>query len=70
MSQRLLQILFAALGLGFFFGGLALLRGWGENWNATPAEMRQTLAGDELLPNAQRATMAVTIQAPAAQAWP
>ncbi len=70
MNRRPVQWLFAVLGLSVFFGGLALLRSWGENWNATPTETHQTLAGDDILPNAQRTTMAITVHAPAAQIWP
>ena len=70
MSHRLVQIVCALIAVVTFFGGLALMRPWGENWNATPAETHLALAGDDLVPAAQRTTMAITIHAPAAQVWP
>ena len=71
MSRRIVQLLFAVLGLAVFVGGLAVMRSWGENWGATAAERRQALVGDELLPpSARTSTMAITIHAPVAKVWP
>ncbi len=40
-------------------------------WGATVAEVKQTLPGDELIPEPQmNATYAITINAPAAEVWP
>lgn len=69
-SHRFLHLACALIALLVFFGGLILVRGWGENWNATPEEIRQTLPGDALVPDAQRTTLAITVEAPASQVWP
>jgi hypothetical protein len=53
------------------FGVAGLLGQLGRRWGATAAEARQTLAGDELVPDAMwDATRAITIAAPPAQVWP
>jgi hypothetical protein len=41
------------------------------NWGATPDEVRSSIPGDELLPDAEMvATRAITIDAPPAAIWP
>jgi hypothetical protein len=48
-----------------------LYRGWHLRWGATPAEVAETLPGDELVPRAQfAATRAITIDAPPEAVWP
>lgn len=47
------------------------LRRWFLSWGATKDEIKKTLPGDELCPEAASvATHAVTIQAPAEEVWP
>ena len=48
-----------------------LLRRWRLRWGATEDEIRQTLPGDELVPQPKWSyTQAITIRAPAEQVWP
>lgn len=51
--------------------GLCFLNRWGKRWGATPAEYRQSLPGDELVPHPDLETNhAITIQAPPEKIWP
>jgi hypothetical protein len=48
-----------------------LLRPWYSKWGATAAEVNRKMPGDDLVPDAKtHLTLAVTVQAPAAQIWP
>jgi len=48
-----------------------LLRRWRLRWGATEDEIRQTLPGDEWVPQPKWSyTQAITIRAPAEQVWP
>lgn len=48
-----------------------LLRPWYRRWGAADAEVRRTLPGDEFAPRPKsELTLAITIEAPAAQVWP
>ena len=52
-------------------GHLRVGRSRGLNWGATPDEVRSSIPGDELLPDAEMvATRAITIDATAAAIWP
>jgi len=48
-----------------------LLRSWRLGWGATNEELKQSLVGDELVPQPKWSyTQAITIRASAGQAWP
>ena len=48
-----------------------LIRSWYSRWGATAAEVGMALPGDEVVPNpVLTTTRAITIQAPATDAWP
>jgi hypothetical protein len=48
-----------------------VLRPWFLHWGATKGEVKKTLPGDELCPDAASvATRAITIHAPAEEVWP
>ena len=48
-----------------------VLRPWYRRWGATDAEVQRTLPGDEFVPRPKsELTLAITIEAPAAQVWP
>ncbi len=70
--KRLHRNLFIATGV---LAGLVIaneaLRPWYLNWGATKAEINRVWPGDELIiPNANRCTRAITINAPVEQVWP
>src|SRR5690242_4699429 len=67
------------IGIGIldFLGGMPLFataplyRHWHMRWGATDTEVRATMRGDELVPDASfNATRAITIRAPAENVWP
>jgi hypothetical protein len=61
------RILLSGAGLVVLVGGYRRL----HNWGATSAEVRQTMAGDEFVPEpADVVTLAVTVDAPAEHVWP
>jgi hypothetical protein len=43
---------------------------WQHRWGATDAEVRRTMPGDDLIPDAASTTRAITIAAPPEQVWP
>jgi hypothetical protein len=45
-------------------------RPWMERWGSTAEERRLPLAGDELVPDAEQQTHAITIDAPPEAVWP
>jgi hypothetical protein len=74
-------LLVIALGrLGLAVGALGMLtvlaayrlwiQPWQHRWGATDAEVRRSMPGDDLLPDAASTTRAITIAAPAEQVWP
>lgn len=60
--------LVATVGL---VGYLTVVRPWARRWGASPAEVAETLPGDELIPRPGLSmTRAVTIDAPVDEVWP
>lgn len=75
MSDRfnptLLEEALAAVGIGANILLSPLSRPWYARWGATPAEARQPLPGDELIPDPRLATTrAITIRATPDLVWP
>jgi hypothetical protein len=58
-----------ALG-GAYALGAAAVRPWMDRWGSTADERSRPLPGDELVPDAEQQTHAITIDAPAAAVWP
>ncbi|HEX8084545.1 MAG TPA: hypothetical protein VF529_09665 [Solirubrobacteraceae bacterium] len=60
----------AVLGVMLTAAYAAVGRPWMRQWGATPAEQRQKLPGDDLVPEpASQSTRAVAINAPASEVW-
>ncbi len=49
---------------------VALIKPWHLSWGATDEELRRSMPGDELLPDAVSATRAITIAATPQEVWP
>jgi hypothetical protein len=64
--------LFIVVILALLWAAFALvIRPWYTNWGATPAEISQPMAGDDLVAQPARSTTrAITIRAPAEKIWP
>jgi hypothetical protein len=61
----------AAAGAATALGGYRLwIQPWQHRWGATDEEVRRTMPGGDLIPEAASTTRAVTIAAPAEQVWP
>jgi hypothetical protein len=64
------------VGVAIGLAGLLLLayrslgRPWHQRWGATDEEIARALPGDELLPDANVSTRAITIDARPEQVWP
>jgi hypothetical protein len=59
------------VGIGSAYAGVALgARPWMDRWGSTAAERARPLRGDELVPDAEQQTHAITIDAPPEAVWP
>ena len=47
-----------------------VVRPWHRRWGATHGEVHERLPGDDLVPDADEITRAITIDAPAGEVWP
>jgi hypothetical protein len=74
----LLVVMFGWLGLAIgALGTIAVLAAyrlwiqpWQHRWGATDEEVRRPMPGDDLIPDADSTTRAITITAPPEQVWP
>ena len=57
----------AIVGLVFY---VPLVRPWMGRWGATELEARRAMPGDDIIPDANAATRAITIDASCADVWP
>jgi hypothetical protein len=72
--MKLKIILEGVVGATAIAGSVILspfIRGWYSRWGSTSEEVQQSIRGDEFVPHPKsQLTMAVTVQAPAANIWP
>ncbi len=69
--MNLFETLLGAAQVGGVLVLSPVLRSWYNRWGASAEEIRRSLPGDELVPEAQMGyTRAITIQAPVERVWP
>jgi hypothetical protein len=61
---------YVMLGVGLGAAYALFVRSWHARWGATDAEVMAVMPGDELIPEGQITTRAITITATPAQIWP
>jgi hypothetical protein len=67
--RRRIAQLAISLGSAYTLGAV-VARPWLDRWGSTANERARLLPGDELVPDAEQQTHAITIDAPAAAVWP
>jgi hypothetical protein len=70
LNKKRLVFVFIGIFILLVLAYFSLVRAWMLNWGATPSEAAMSLPGDDLVPSpSYQSTRALTIQAPADQAW-